>query len=70
MSQAACPGSQGSALPPVFWLCHCCVGSRHRVSGHPVGLCLQPFSSQADARTQGALAAEALNALQGRQIVS
>lgn len=62
MSQAACPGSRGSALPPDFWPCHCCVGSRHRVSGHLVGLCLQPLSNQADARNQGALAVEALNA--------
>lgn len=66
MSQAACPGSQGSALPPIFWSCHHCVGSRCRVSGHPAGVCLQPFSSWAEAGNQGALAAEALSALRGR----
>lgn len=62
VSQAACLGSQGSALPPVFWPYHCCVGSQRQVLGYPVCLCLQPLSNQADARNQGALAAEALNA--------
>lgn len=66
MSQAACPGSRGLALPPDFLPCHCCVGSWHRVLGYPVGLCLQPLSNQANARNQGALAAEALNAPRGR----
>ena len=70
MSQAACPGCWGSALPPSFWPHHCSVESWCRVSGHPVGLCLQLLSSQADARNQGTLAAKASNALRGRGILS